>query len=73
MSEESGKSIWVPSTTTWFDKPYFNTLHFKKKKNSKHEFGIEVEPIIPSEGEVRLLGNRNKQCLYYQIGKENVV
>ena len=54
---------------TNYDKPYFNPLHFRKKKGSNNEFGIEVDAIIPSDNEVRLLGNRNRQCSYYQIGK----
>lgn len=44
---------------TFYDKFNANWLHFKKKKGSKHEFGVELEPIIPSPNEVRLLGNRN--------------
>ena len=53
----------------FYDKPFFNELHFKKRKGSKNEFGIELDAIIPQESEIRLIGNRNKQCLYYQIGK----
>ena len=56
------------SAPYWYDKPYFNNLHFKKKKGTKNEFGIEPDTIIPSEGEIRLLGNRHKQCSYYAIG-----
>ena len=48
------------SAPFWYDKPYYNNLHFKKKKGSKHEFGIELDSIVPSEGEIRLLGNRHK-------------
>ena len=48
---------------------YYNTLHFKKRKGSSHEFGHELEKVIPSAGEIRLLGNRHKQCAYYQVGK----
>ena len=44
-------------------------LFWRKKKDGKHEFGLEYEPITPKAGEVRLLGNRNKQCNYYRIGK----
>ena len=47
-----------------------NPLHFRKKRDSKHEFGIEYESVIPSEGEIRLLGNRTKQCEYYRVGVE---
>jgi hypothetical protein len=53
----------------YYDKNIFNNLHFKKKRGTKNEFGVELESIIPTEGEIRLLGNRHKQCLYYQIGK----
>ena len=48
---------------------FFDELKYKLKKGSKHEFGPELEGIIPSAGEVRLLGNRHKQCRYYSIGK----
>ena len=50
----------VPSLSTFYDKPWFDNLHFKKKKGSTNEFGIDVEPILPSAGEVRLLGNRHR-------------
>jgi hypothetical protein len=44
----------------YYDKNIFNNLHFKKKKGTKSEFGVEIDAIIPSEGEIRLLGNRHK-------------
>ena len=53
-----------------YHKVWYNTLHFKKKKNGNHDLGIEIEGVIPSAGEIRLLGNRHKQCLYYSIGKK---
>lgn len=53
----------------FYDKLTQNSLHFKKKRGGKHDVGLELDSIIPSEGEIRLLGNRHKQCLYYQIGK----
>ena len=59
-----------PHPTTFYDKMTYNPLHFKKKKDAKHEFGIEVEPVIPKEGEIRLLGNRHRNCAYYIIGKD---
>ncbi len=46
----------------------FNPLEYTIKKDSKHEFGTEVSSILPSEGEIRLLGNRHRQCMYYTIG-----
>ena len=48
----------------------YNPLHWKPRAKSKHEFGIDYEPIIPKEGEVRLLGNRHSQCRYYSLGLE---
>ena len=56
------------SSPSFYDKVYYNTLHFKKKKGAAHDVGIELEGVIPSAGEIRLLGNRNQQCSYYQIG-----
>ena len=46
-----------------------NPLEWRKKKGSKHEFGVEYQAIVPKDGEVRLLGNRNRQCDYYAIGR----
>ena len=40
-------------------------MRYKKKKG---EFGYTPEVLIPSEGEIRLLGNRHRQCRYYSIG-----
>ena len=54
---------------SYFDSFTRNPLHWRKKKGSSHEFGMEYEAIIPKEGEVRLLGNRQRQCKYYSIGK----
>jgi hypothetical protein len=41
----------------------------RKVKGALNEFGQEYEPIIPSEGEIRLIGNRNRDCSYQIIGK----
>ena len=46
--------------TKWFDSEWYDTIEYKKKRGAKHEFGTEIEPIIPAEGEIRLLGNRNR-------------
>jgi hypothetical protein len=43
-------------------------INYKVKENSKHEFGIEYEKIIPSAGEIRLLGNRHRDCRYFSLG-----
>ena len=57
----------------FYDKLQWNPLHFRKKRTSEgatHEFGTELEAVIPKAGEIRLLGNRNSQCLYYLQGVE---
>ena len=63
----------INDTSTYFDKfennATGNELHFKKKKGAKHLTGVDLDMIVPSEGEVRLLGNRHRQCQYYSIGK----
>ena len=38
----------------------YDELHFKKRKGGDHSVGVDIEMIIPSEGEVRLLGNRHR-------------
>jgi hypothetical protein len=43
-------------------------INYRLKNDSKHEFGKEFEKIIPSEGEVRLLGNRHRDCRYFSLG-----
>ena len=55
---------------TFYDKleDVYDELHYKKRKGAKHACGVEIEAILPSEGEVRLLGNRHRQCAYYSIG-----
>lgn len=53
----------------YYDKLVYNSLHYKKKKGGNHDIGLELDGVMPTPGEVRLLGNRHKQCLYYQIGK----
>ena len=54
---------------SYFDTFNRNPLHWRKKKGSKHEFGTEYEAILPSEGEIRLLGNRQRYCKNDSIGK----
>ena len=55
--------------STFYDKLVYNPLHFKKKRGSKSEVGLELEAITPEADEIRLLGNRNRDCKYYQIGE----
>jgi hypothetical protein len=50
---------------SWYDKMIYDPMSFKKKKGAANEFGQEIEGIIPDAAEVRLLGNRHKQCKYY--------
>ena len=46
----------------------YDDLHYKKRKCGKHACGVDIEAILPSEGEVRLLWNRHKLCVNYLIG-----
>ena len=46
---------------------HYDELKYKKKKGANHDIGIVPEYIVPSEDEVRFLGNRNKNCEYYKI------
>ena len=41
-------------------------INLRPKLNA--EFSDEFENVYPSEGEVRLLANRNRECNYYYIG-----
>lgn len=51
--------------TTFYDKFNYDPLDYRKKRGAKHEVGVEIEGIIPSAEEIRLLGNRHRQCKYY--------
>ena len=57
---------------TWYDNldENFNDVKFKKRKGAKNQFGQELEEIIPKDGEIRMLGNKHRQCLYYNIGTD---
>ena len=55
---------------TWYDRNVYNQLHFKKKRGGEHDVGLEIEGVLPSAGEIRLLGNRHRHCTYYRIGVE---
>ena len=48
----------------------FDTITYKKRENSKHEFGLELDLVVPKEGEVRLIGNKHRDCRYYSLGLE---
>jgi len=57
----------------YYDLPYFNPIQWKKRQTGKHEFGTDIEKIIPTEGEIRLLGNRHRDCRYFSIGNFNTI
>jgi hypothetical protein len=50
---------------TFYDKMIYDPMMFRKKRGAKHEVGVEIEGIIPEAAEIRLLGNRHRQCKYY--------
>lgn len=52
----------------YYDLPFFNPVQWKKRAKGKHEFGFDLERIVPSEGEIRLLGNRHRDCRYFTLG-----
>lgn len=60
----------VNAEKKFFDLELDDPVNYKLKTNSSHEFGLEYEQILPSEGEVRHLGNRHIDCRYYSIGVE---
>ena len=49
----------------FYDKMVYDSLSYRKKSGAKHEVGVEIEGIIPEAAEIRLLGNRHRQCKYY--------
>ena len=57
----------TPDATSFYDKleNTYDDMHFKKRKGAKHATGVDIEMVVPSESEVRLLGNRHRQCAYY--------
>ena len=52
----------APDHSDFYDKleNFADPMHFKAKKGAKHQTGIDLDMIVPSAGEVRLLGNRHK-------------
>ena len=56
------------ASAPFYDKMVQDPINWKKKKGSQHEFGCEVERITPGEAEIRYLGNRHRDCKYFQIG-----
>ena len=50
-----------PLPDTFYDKlNVYDTLNYKRRRDGKHEVGVEIEGVIPNEAEVRLLGNRHR-------------
>ena len=56
------------ASSTFYDKQVQDPINWKKKRGAKHEFGVDVEKITPDAAEIRLLGNRHRDCKYYTIG-----
>ncbi len=53
------------SSPRFYDKEDYDKINYEKIQNQNQEFGIKTTKVIPSEGEVRLLGNRHFDCKYY--------
>ena len=53
---------------TFYDNMTQDPLIWRRKRGSKHEFGADIERVTPNAEEIRLLGNRHRDCKYYQIG-----
>lgn len=68
MSDYSNHVGSNQNTKTYYDKLVHEPLNFRRKRGGKHDIGLEIEGITPSAEEIRLLGNRHRQCKYYQIG-----
>ena len=50
------------------DTSKLDPVFYEPIKKASNEFGADVMLKVPKEGEVRLLGNRHKECLYYTAG-----
>ena len=50
----------APHPQTFYDKPVYEPLDYKKKRGAAHAVGLEYEGIVPDADEVRLLGNRHR-------------
>ena len=59
----------VNKESKFYDSPeYYDKLYYAKIAKSNDEFGPKMMKILPKEGEIRLLGNRHKDCLYFSVG-----
>ena len=52
----------TPEAENFYDKleNAHDDMHYKKKKGAKHLTGVDIEAVLPSESEVRLIGNRHR-------------
>ena len=50
--------------------PEYDPYVYKVRTDVNPEFGPVYEAILPSEAEVRYLGNRRARCYYYMYGLE---
>ncbi len=48
----------------------YDPLFYKQRTDVEPEFGKAYEPVLPTESEIRYLGNRNRRCFYYVMGLE---
>jgi hypothetical protein len=69
-SSSSPKITILNSEKKFYDIENQDSINYKLRENSTHEFGLEYMQVVPSEGEVRLLGNRHRDCRYYSLGVE---
>jgi hypothetical protein len=55
---EQNKNATLPEPS----KQSLDFINYQINSNSKHEFGIEYKPVIPTEEEVRFLGLKRREC-----------
>ena len=56
-------------SAAFYDLPNLkDSLHYKLKKDSTHEFGKQYIAKTPSEQEVQFIANRHITCEYYSLG-----
>ncbi len=48
----------------------YDPLKYRVRTDIEPEFGIAYEGIMPTEAEVRFIGNRKERCFYYMYGLE---
>ena len=55
----------------FFDvKDYFDSKFYTKIPKTNNEFGDQYMKVVPKEGEIRMLANRHKDCIYHSVGLE---